>query len=143
MNKIEQLMKRRQCLWSDAKKYLDEHRHSDGLVDPEDLEIYDKMTDNVIKLGEEIDRLVRQLEIDRLIDAPVEKRIAIERCPWCGSAGVLTQTLFEGFTNSYSYYVVCSNPNCKAEAPTGRYGDIAMPAQVAKQKAIEAWNKRA
>lgn len=143
MNKIEQLMMRRQCLWKDAKKYLDEHRHSDGLVDPEDLEVYDKMTDNVIKLGEEIDRLVTQAEIDRMIDMPIEKRTVIEPCPWCGSAGVFTQTLIEGYMGCHFYYVACSNPSCKAEAPAGRYDDIATPAQVAKQKAIDAWNKRA
>jgi len=64
MSKILELKEKRAKAWEAAKKFLDAKRTEDGFVSGEDAATYDRMEADVVRLGEEIDRLERQAIID-------------------------------------------------------------------------------
>lgn len=74
MNQLLSLREKRANLWNETKKFLADHRDENGLVPAEFLDAYDKMTNDVRRLGDEIKRLEEQAEIDRIIDAPVPEQ---------------------------------------------------------------------
>jgi len=75
MNKILELREKRAKAWDAAKAFLDSRRGNDGLISPEDTVTYDKMEEEVINLGKEIDRLERQvalyLELSKPVNSPI------------------------------------------------------------------------
>ena len=71
MNKIQELRENRAKVWEQAKKFLDEHRQDNGLISPEDNTTYEKMEQEVVDLGKEIERLERQETIDRQLSAAI------------------------------------------------------------------------
>jgi HK97 family phage major capsid protein len=73
MKRIQELREKRAAVWEQAKKFLDEHRQENGLISPEDTAVYEKMEDEVVSLGKEIERLERQEMIDRELSAPINK----------------------------------------------------------------------
>jgi len=76
MNRIQELREKRAKVWDQAKKFLDEHRQENGLIKPEDNATYEKMEDEVVNLGKEIERLERQEAMDRELSAAVSKPLA-------------------------------------------------------------------
>lgn len=78
MNKILELREKRAKVWEDAKAFLDAKRGKDGLISPEDAEVYEKMEGEVVSLGREIDRLERQaaidLELSKAVNSPLTTR---------------------------------------------------------------------
>ena len=64
MNKIMDLRKKRASIWNEAKAFLDVHRGEDGLLSDEDSAVYEKMEADVVKLGQEIQRLEEQARIE-------------------------------------------------------------------------------
>ena len=70
MNQILSLREKRAKLWNDTKAFLDSHRGEDGMMSAEDNATYQRMEDDVINLGSEIERLERQAVIDRELDQP-------------------------------------------------------------------------
>jgi HK97 family phage major capsid protein len=76
MNKIQELREQRGKVWEQAKVFLDEHRQENGLIKPEDNETYEKMEDEVVNLGKEIERLERQEMMDRELSAANTKPLA-------------------------------------------------------------------
>ena len=50
--------------WDAAKQFLDAKRGADGMLSEEDTAAYDKMEQDVMNLGKEIERLERQAAID-------------------------------------------------------------------------------
>ena len=76
MNRIQELREKRAKVWDQAKKFLDEHRQENGLIKPEDNATYEKMEDEVLNLGKEIERLERQEAMDRELSAAVSKPLA-------------------------------------------------------------------
>ncbi len=64
MNKLQELRNKRHEVWNQAKTYLEEKRREDGLVSAEDTAAYEKMEQEVVDLGKEIDRLERQRDMD-------------------------------------------------------------------------------
>ena len=50
--------------WDAAKQFLDAKRGADGMLSEEDTATYDKMEQDVMNLGKEIERLERQAAID-------------------------------------------------------------------------------
>ena len=64
MNKILELREKRAKAWDAAKAFLDAKRGSDGLLSAEDTATYEKMENEVVALGKEIERLERQAVID-------------------------------------------------------------------------------
>jgi len=76
MNKIQELREQRAKVWEQAKVFLDEHRQENGLIKPEDNETYEKMEDEVVNLGKEIERLEHQEAMDRELSAAISKPLA-------------------------------------------------------------------
>ena len=74
MSKIMELREKRTKLWSDAKDFLDSHQ-KDGILSPEDSTAYERMENDVVALGHEMERLERQAAIDRELAAPVNAPI--------------------------------------------------------------------
>lgn len=64
MNKILELREKRAQIWDKAKAYLDEKRNDDGFLSSEETKVYEKMEQEVVNLGREIERLERQAAID-------------------------------------------------------------------------------
>lgn len=64
MSKILELREKRAKAWDAAKAFLDTKRGGDGLLSAEDTATYDKMENDVMALGKEIERLERQATID-------------------------------------------------------------------------------
>ncbi|MGN8785922.1 phage major capsid protein [Blautia sp. HCP3S3_D9] len=64
MSKILELREKRAKAWDAAKQFLYAKRGADGLHSEEDTATYDKMEQDVMNLGKEIERLERQVAID-------------------------------------------------------------------------------
>lgn len=64
MSKILELREKRAKAWDAAKQFLDAKRGADGMLSEEDTATYDKMEQDVMNLGKEIERLERQAVID-------------------------------------------------------------------------------
>ena len=83
------------------------------------------------------------------------KRRGLKPCPWCGC---IIPTLVEhqlwtenwvngriithGYVGEYEYYYQCSNKECGAIAPHGKYDSIAYSTDKARILAKKAWQKR-
>ena len=70
MSKIIELRNKRNTLWEQTKAFLEEHRDSNGLVASDAVEQYNKMAADVKALGDEIQRLEDQMEMDAKLSAP-------------------------------------------------------------------------
>ena len=75
MKKILELREKRAKAWEAAKAFLDSKRGGDGLLSAEDTAAYEKMEQEVVDLGKEIERLERQAAIDAELDKPVSEPI--------------------------------------------------------------------
>jgi hypothetical protein len=77
MNKILELREKRAKAWDAAKAFLDAKRGGDGLLSAEDTATYEKMENEVVALGKEIERLERQavidLELSKATSNPITK----------------------------------------------------------------------
>ena len=76
MSRIQELREKRAKVWEQAKTFLDDHRQENGLIKPEDNAVYEKMEDEVMNLGKEIERLERQDAMDRELSAMTSKPLA-------------------------------------------------------------------
>ncbi|GAB6170816.1 phage major capsid protein [Paradesulfitobacterium aromaticivorans] len=70
MNKIQELREKRAKAWDAAKAFLDTKRGNDGMLSAENVAIYEKMENDVLTLGKEIDRLERQAALDAELNRP-------------------------------------------------------------------------
>ena len=75
MNKILELREKRAKAWEAAKTFLDTKRGSDGLVSAEDAQMYDRMEEDIMNLGKEIQRLERQEALDAELNRPINTPI--------------------------------------------------------------------
>ena len=75
MKKILELREKRAKAWEAAKAFLDSKRGEDGLLPAEDTAAYEKMEQEVVDLGKEIERLERQAAIDAELNKPVSEPI--------------------------------------------------------------------
>lgn len=75
MNKIQELREKRAKAWDAAKALLDTKRSNDGLLSAEDVATYEKMENDVVALGKEIDRLERQTALDAELNKPISEPI--------------------------------------------------------------------
>jgi len=75
MSKILELREKRAKAWDAAKAFLDTKRDDDGLISAEDSVVYDKMEEDVLALGKEIDRLERQSALDAQMATPTNAPI--------------------------------------------------------------------
>ena len=65
MNTILKLRQKRKQVWESAKTFLEAKRDDNGMVSQEDTAVYEKMEQEVVDLGKEIDRLERQEAMDK------------------------------------------------------------------------------
>ena len=75
MKKILELREKRAKAWEAAKAFLDSKRGGDGLLSAEDTAAYERMEQEVVDLGKEIERLERQAAIDAELNKPVSEPI--------------------------------------------------------------------
>lgn len=76
MNKIQELREKRATVWDQTKAFLDEHRQENGTISPEDNTTYEKMEQEVVNLGKEVERLERQETMDRELSAAISKPLS-------------------------------------------------------------------
>ena len=76
MNELMELREKRVNTWNAAKAFLDSHRGNDGTLSAEDDAIYNKMVDDVDKLGKEIMRLEKLEALDVEMSRPTSKPLA-------------------------------------------------------------------
>ena len=72
---IHELMDKRMKTWEGAKAFLEEHRGEDGLVQAEFVDAYQAQLDMVKSLGDEIQRLEAQAEIENKLSMPTSKPV--------------------------------------------------------------------
>ena len=70
MTKIQELIEKRAKAWEQAKAFLDSHRDEKGLISAEDNATYEKMEQDIVNYGKEIDRLQRMDAFERELNAP-------------------------------------------------------------------------
>ena len=75
MKELMEMRDKRVQSWNAAKAFLDSHRGADGTLSAEDDAIFNKMMDDVDKLGKEIVRLERMeamdVEMSKATSAPL------------------------------------------------------------------------
>ena len=75
MSKILELREKRAKAWEAAKAFLDAKRTQEGFVSAEDAATYDKMENDVVNLGKEIERLERQdAELSKATSTPITNK---------------------------------------------------------------------
>lgn len=76
MNKIIELREKRAKLWESTKAFLDSRRGENGLLSAEDTATYERMEEDVMNLGKEIERLERQAVIDLELSKPTSSPLS-------------------------------------------------------------------
>ncbi len=71
MSKINEIRAQRAKTWEQAKAFLDSHRNEKGILSAEDTETYERMEQEIVNLGHEIDRQERLDAMEREMAAPV------------------------------------------------------------------------
>lgn len=66
---IRDIQQKRANLWEEAKKFLDDHTDKDGKISAEDAAAYEKMENEIVDLGKQIDRLKRQETLNAELNA--------------------------------------------------------------------------
>lgn len=75
MNKIQELRNKRLETWEKAKTFLEDKRDEKGIVSAEDTAAYEKMEEEVVDLGKEIDRLERQRDMDMKLSEAISRPV--------------------------------------------------------------------
>ena len=70
---INELRTKRASLWEETKKFLAEHTDKDGKMAAADAEAYEKMEADIAEMGKTIDRLEKQVEMDKKLAMPTSK----------------------------------------------------------------------
>ena len=88
MNKILAMREKRGQLWEQTKAFLEAHTDKDGKLSAEDAAAYDRMEQEVVDLGKDIERLERQANIDAELAQPNAQPLTNQP----GKAGLETKT---------------------------------------------------
>ena len=73
MNTTNELRNQRARIWEQAKAFLDSHRDKNGILTAEDTETYERMEQDIVNLGKEIDRQERLDAFERELKAPTSE----------------------------------------------------------------------
>jgi len=76
MRELMELREKRVQTWNAAKAFLDSHRGNDGTLSAEDDAIYNKMIDDIDRLGKEVMRLEKLEALDVEMSKPTSKPLA-------------------------------------------------------------------
>ena len=71
MSKVNELRTKRAKVWEQAKDFLDSHRGERGILSAEDTETYEKMEQEIVDLGREIERQEKLDAIGREMETPL------------------------------------------------------------------------
>ncbi len=71
MNKLSELRTERAKTWEKAKAFLDSHRNEKGILSAEDTTTYERMENEIVSFGKEIERQERADEIERELNMAV------------------------------------------------------------------------
>lgn len=97
MSVIMDLRSKRNALWEQTKAFLEEHRAENGMVEASAVEQYDKMTAEVMALGEEIKRLEAQLEMDNKFSEATSQAVHNDPKPHKNLAATATEEYKNAF----------------------------------------------
>ena len=70
MSKINELRAQRAKTWEQTKAFLDSHRNEKGILSAEDTQTYERMEQEIVDLGHEIERQERMDAMEREMAAP-------------------------------------------------------------------------
>ena len=79
MSKINELRAQRAKTWEQTKAFLDSHRSDKGVLSVEDTATYEKMEQEIVGLGREIERQERLDAFERELNTPVKTPITQRR----------------------------------------------------------------
>lgn len=71
MSKVNELRTKRAKAWEQAKAFLDSHRSEKGILSAEDTEVYERMEQEIVDLGREIERQEKLDAMGREMEAPL------------------------------------------------------------------------
>ena len=71
MSKVNELRTKRAKVWEQAKAFLDSHRSEKGILSAEDTEVYERMEQEIVDLGREIERQEKLDAMGREMEAPL------------------------------------------------------------------------
>ncbi|MDP0489296.1 MAG: phage major capsid protein [Fusobacterium sp. JB020] len=71
MNKANELREQRAGVWEKAKKFLDTHRNENNMLSSEDTQTYERMENEIVNLGKEIERQERLEKLERELNSPI------------------------------------------------------------------------
>ncbi len=78
MNRVSELRTERAKTWEKAKAFLDSHRNEKGILSAEDTTTYERMEDEIVSLGKEIEREERadafERELNRAVNMPLTSK---------------------------------------------------------------------
>ena len=109
MDKILELREKRAKAWEAAKAFLDTKRSDNGFVSAEDTAIYEKMEDDVVSLGKEIERLERQASLDRELAMPLNMPLTAK--PTTGNKEVKTGKASKEYSEAFWNVIRMKNPS--------------------------------
>lgn len=75
MSKINDLRAQRAKTWEQTKVFLDSHRNEKGILSPADTQTYERMEQEIVDLGHEIERQERLDAMEREMSAPLSTPI--------------------------------------------------------------------
>ncbi|MBO5638651.1 MAG: phage major capsid protein [Oscillospiraceae bacterium] len=73
MSTTNELRNQRARIWEQAKAFLDSHRDKNGILTAEDTETYERMEQDIVSLGKEIERQDRLDAFERELKAPTSE----------------------------------------------------------------------
>ena len=71
MSKVNELRTKRAKAWEQAKAFLDSRRSEKGILSAEDTEVYERMEQEIVDLGREIERQEKLDAMGREMEAPL------------------------------------------------------------------------
>ena len=102
MNKINELRAQRAKTWEQAKNFLDSHRNEKGILSAEDTGAYEKLEQEIVNLGHEIERQERLDAMERELAAPLSTPITArpESAPAIEKTGRASDAYRKSFWNA-------------------------------------------
>lgn len=75
MSKILEMIEKRNKAWEGAKAFVEANKDKDGLLSKEHMEQYQQMEDKIKNFSQEIDRMQREEQLDKMLEKPINTPI--------------------------------------------------------------------
>ena len=99
MSKVNELRTKRAKTWDQAKAFLDVHRGEKGILSAEDTEVYERMEQEIVDLGREIERQERLDAMGREMEAPLMAPLTTK--PECRKKDEKTGTASDAYKDAF------------------------------------------